>query len=94
MLEHTVEPWNALREIERILKPDGILIMSTPLNLRLHGPSPDAWRITEYGYRTSLTESYKFDLIELNAMEDRRRLGLPVHHTAVARRRKDEHGDL
>ena len=97
VLEHTVEPWNALREIERILKPGGILIMSTPLNLRLHGPSPDAWRITEYGYRTSLTQTYKFELIELNAMEDRKRLGLPVHHTVVARRRElgfSDHGDL
>ena len=94
VLEHTVEPWNAFREIERILKPGGILIMSTPLNLRLHGPSPDAWRITEFGYRTSLTQSYKFDLIELNAMEDRRRLGLPVHHTVIARRRHGDRGDL
>ena len=35
--------------------------------------------------------------IELNAMEDRKRLGLPVHHTVVARRRElgfSDHNDL
>ncbi|MCK5818286.1 MAG: methyltransferase domain-containing protein [Psychromonas sp.] len=48
VLEHTLNPFRAINEIYRILKPNGILIMTTPFNFRIHNPLPDCWRISEH----------------------------------------------
>jgi len=47
VLEHTLDPFGAIEEIYRILSPDGLLLVSAPLNFRIHGPIPDCWRFTE-----------------------------------------------
>ena len=51
MLEHVINPFDAIDEIHRILKPGGILLLSSPLNFRIHGPLPDCWRFTEHGWK-------------------------------------------
>jgi len=51
VLEHTLNPFNATKEIYRILKKGGTVLVTTPLNFRIHGPLPDCWRFTEYGIR-------------------------------------------
>eukprot|EP00939_MAST-03C_sp_MAST-3C-sp1_P000679 g679.t1 len=88
VLEHTSDPFGAIREISRILSPGGILLMSTPLNLRMHGPFPDAWRITEWGYRLALENMSGFEILELRVLESPRRPLFPMHHTAVAQKKK------
>jgi SAM-dependent methyltransferase len=52
VLEHTKNPFSAVDELYRILKPKGQLWVSTPLNFRIHGPSPDCWRFTKEGLFT------------------------------------------
>ena len=49
VLEHTLEPFDAVNEIWRIAKPGGKLFLSVPFNFRIHGPLPDCWRFTEHG---------------------------------------------
>ena len=51
VLEHTLQPFDAVNEIERILAPNGITLITVPFNLRIHGPLPDCWRFTEHGLR-------------------------------------------
>lgn len=62
VLEHTQYPGKALAEIERILKPGGIIVGSTPFILGLHDAPSDYFRFTEYGLRALLTE-YKLEFI-------------------------------
>lgn len=82
VLEHTKQPFNAVNEIKRMLKKGGLVFISVPFNLRIHGPLPDCWRFTEHGLR-ELFSSFK--IIELNKLEDEDRFLMPIHYTLVAK---------
>lgn len=84
VLEHTLQPFAAVEEIERILKKGGIVAVSTPFNFRIHGPLPDCWRFTEHGLRALFSN---FDILQLEALEDDERFLMPIHYTLLARKR-------
>jgi hypothetical protein len=83
VLEHTLQPFDAVRELHRILTPGGRLVLSVPFNFRIHGPLPDCWRFTEHGLRALLRD---FEIEELGAAETPGRPLMPIHYTVVARR--------
>ena len=83
VLEHVLMPFDAVREIARILKPGGYVFVTTPFNFRIHGPLPDCWRLTEHGLKQLFN---RFDLVELTALESEERSLMPVHYTLVARK--------
>jgi SAM-dependent methyltransferase len=85
VIEHTLNPFSAINEIYRILKSDGILLMSTPFDFRIHGPLPDCWRFTEHGLKALLQD---FQIIEINALENPDRFLMPLHYTVVAKKIK------
>ncbi len=49
VLEHVKNPFKAVKEIERILKPGGILIGSTPFVFPIHEEPHDFFRYTKFG---------------------------------------------
>ncbi|MCS3769173.1 SAM-dependent methyltransferase [Aeromonas hydrophila] len=81
VLEHTLNPFSAISEIYRILKKDGILLLTTPFNFRIHGPLPDCWRFTEHGINALLKE---FTSISITSVEDDMRFLMPYHYTTIA----------
>ena len=83
VLEHTLNPFAAVAEIFRVLRPGGLLFASTPFNFRIHGPLPDCWRFTEHGIR-ALLES--FEDIQIEPLETSDRPLMPVHYSYSARR--------
>lgn len=83
VLEHTLDPFAAVAEIYRILRPGGILVMSTPFNFRIHGPLPDCWRFTVHGLRALLG---KFVDVQIEELSTPGRDLMPVHYTTVARK--------
>jgi SAM-dependent methyltransferase len=83
VLEHTLNPFNAVCEVRRLLKPGGFLFGSTPFNFRIHGPLPDCWRFTEHGLRALMKH---FEIVELNQVETVGRALMPMHYTFVAKR--------
>lgn len=83
VLEHTLDPFSAVKELLRILKPGGLLFLTTPFNLRIHGPLPDCWRFTEHGLRALLKD---FDIQELNGLETPDRPLMPIQYTVVAKK--------
>lgn len=83
VLEHTLNPFDAVAELHRILRPGGVAIVTTPYNFRIHGPLPDCWRFTEHGLR----ELFKhFAELELGQLDDPERFLMPIQYTLVARR--------
>ena len=81
VLEHVLNPFSTVKEIYRLLKPSGILLLSAPFNFRIHGPLPDCWRFTKYGLRELLK---KFKIIELNSIDTPKRNLMPIHYTVIA----------
>ena len=45
-LEHVFEVSQAVREMIRVLQPGGVLLISVPMNFRVHAYPDDYWRLT------------------------------------------------
>ncbi|MGK4007180.1 class I SAM-dependent methyltransferase [Sorangium sp. So ce1036] len=51
VLEHTPEPGALVAEMARVLRPDGLLILSAPFSFRLHEEPHDYFRFSPHGLR-------------------------------------------
>lgn len=83
VLEHTLQPFDAAKELLRIVKPGGSVLVSTPYNFRIHGPLPDCWRFTEHGLRELFKD---FKSVEIFELEDEERFLAPIHYTLHAKK--------
>lgn len=81
VLEHTLDPFAAVEEIGRLLKPGGILLLTTPFNFRIHGPLPDCWRFTEHGLRALLGG---FEILDLREVPTEGRALMPLQYLVIA----------
>ncbi len=82
VLEHTLDPFRAVEEMRRILKHEGYLLVSAPLNWRIHGPIPDCWRFTEHGFKILLRD---FEILEIDILETPGRDLFPLHYNVLAK---------
>jgi SAM-dependent methyltransferase len=91
ILEHTVDPFSAIKELRRICKHEGYILFSAPLNWRIHGPIPDCWRFTEFGWSVLLKD---FDIIEIDKLETPDRNLFPIKYNILARCNKLKNIDI
>jgi SAM-dependent methyltransferase len=59
-IEHVREPWTAMRELHRCLKPGGLIVMTTVFLFPIHAYPDDYWRFTASAMEVLLQD---FDLI-------------------------------
>jgi len=85
VLDHVTDPFAAVREMERILRSDGILLVSAPWNFRIHGPQPDLWRFNQNTWRLVLKN---FEILEMDVLDTPGRPLMPLHINVAARRSK------
>jgi SAM-dependent methyltransferase len=53
-LEHVEYPHTAMREIHRVLAPEGIAVISSHMNWRIHNHPYDYWRFTPEAFKSIL----------------------------------------
>ncbi|NDJ76694.1 MAG: methyltransferase domain-containing protein, partial [Chloroflexi bacterium] len=64
VLEHVDDFQAGMREITRVLKPGGILLLGLPFRQALHLEPHDYWRFTEYGLRYLLEDDYDIQRLD------------------------------
>jgi SAM-dependent methyltransferase len=67
VLEHLERPQDAIREMHRILKPGGYVILSTPLFWHLHEEPRDFYRYTRHGLRYLFTKP-GFEIVDIQPL--------------------------
>ena len=65
-LEHVEYPRRAMDELHRVLKPEGLLILTTVFRFQIHS-RPDYWRFTPKGLLSLLTP---FEAVDVYALGD------------------------
>jgi hypothetical protein len=73
------------------LKHEGYLLLSAPLNWRIHGPIPDCWRITEFGWKVLLKD---FEILEIDKLETPDRNLFPIKYNILVKCDKIKNVDL
>jgi SAM-dependent methyltransferase len=81
-IEHVREPWRAMTELRRCLRPGGLLVMTSVMLFPIHAHPDDYWRFTKSGFGVLLDG---LDPIVVEAVGNR---DLP--HTVVAIASKGE----
>ena len=64
-LEHVYDFRSYLAECHRLLRPGGNLILTVPMQWRMHEAPFDYWRFTKYGIRAALLEQ-GFDVVHMS----------------------------
>ncbi|MFC2044655.1 class I SAM-dependent methyltransferase [Chloroflexota bacterium] len=59
LLEHVEYPRKVLKEVSRVLKPSGVLILSVPFNYPIHGDPYDFQRFTDEKLRRILKDDFQ-----------------------------------
>jgi SAM-dependent methyltransferase len=64
VLEHVTEPSKLMAEVARVLRPGGVVLLTTPQTWGLHLEPHDFYRYTEYGLRY-LAEKSGLEVVEV-----------------------------
>jgi ubiquinone/menaquinone biosynthesis C-methylase UbiE len=84
VLEHMKQPWRALDELSRVLKPGGVLFLSTPQGEAQHQVPYDFFRYTPFGLRSLLEERGFAVEFLIPQKGDFAKLGNDIAHAAKA----------
>jgi 2-polyprenyl-3-methyl-5-hydroxy-6-metoxy-1,4-benzoquinol methylase len=83
VLEHVANPFAAVAEINRMLKPGGYVYITTPFNFRIHGPLPDNWRFTIHGLKQLFSH---MEILSIEEETTGERDLMPIHYRLIARK--------
>jgi len=68
-LEHVEYPRKALEEIHRILKPDGVVVITSVMDFRIHDRPHDYWRFTPEAFK-SILKSFSNSFVGFQGKEN------------------------
>ena len=84
VLEHTNDPLSCAKSLGRLIKKEGVVVITTPFNFRIHNPLPDNWRFTEHGLRL-IFEKAGFSNINISEIPSDRDL-MPIQYITTLSR--------
>jgi len=64
VLEHVEKLFQVPQSLYNICNENALVFIHTPYMFKVHGPIPDCWRLTEYGYRALFSGLFSINEIE------------------------------
>ena len=89
-LEHISNPQKAIDEIHRVLRPNGLLILTTVMHFKIHRYPKDYWRFTPHGVELLLR---RFKILDCT-LEGSEEWPIGIWATAQKTSSQDEWGKL
>ncbi len=66
-VEHVARPWRALEEVHRVLRPGGVVLITSHMYFPIHAHPDDFWRFTKSGFGV-LLEPFEIICVESAGM--------------------------
>lgn len=65
IIEHIPKVFAVPEKLYRITNVDSTIFINTPYMFKVHGPIPDCWRFSEYGYKALFDNLFVIDNIDV-----------------------------
>ena len=64
ILEHVTGVFKTPEQLHKVSNENAVLFVNTPYMFKIHGPMPDCWRFSEYGYRVLFDKLFEIEDID------------------------------
>lgn len=78
IIEHVPKVFDVPSQLYKVTNDDSILFINTPYMFKTHGPIPDCWRFSEYGYRALFRDLFTIQNIDAYPPNELGKNSLPL----------------
>ena len=86
VLEHVQNIFVVPEQLHNIMNKGGMLFINTPFLFKVHGPVPDCWRITEYGYKALFEKLFSIKSITTSPPNELGKNSMPLSFNVTMER--------
>jgi hypothetical protein len=86
VLEHVENIFDVPEELYNVTKSGSLLFVNTPFMFKVHGPIPDCWRLSEYGYKALFKKYFSIKSIDTCPPDELGKNSMPMSLNVVLER--------
>lgn len=86
VLEHVEGIFSVPQELYNITNAGSLLFINTPFMFKIHGPIPDCWRLSEYGYKALFKKHFSIKSIDTCPPDELGKNSMPISLNVVLER--------
>ena len=86
VLEHVENIFAVPQELYKITKPGSLVFINTPFLFKVHGPIPDCWRISEFGYNALFRKHFIIKSIDTYPPDELGKNSMPLSLNVILER--------
>lgn len=86
VLEHVENIFSVPQELYNITQTGSLLFVNTPFMFKVHGPIPDCWRLSEYGYKALFKKYFSIKSIDTCPPDELGKNSMPMSLNVVLER--------
>ena len=86
VLEHVENIFAVPQELYNITKTGSLVFINTPFLFKIHGPLPDCWRLSEFGYNALFKKHFLIKSIDTYPPNELGKNSMPLSFNVVLER--------